>query len=173
MDAAGNLSTAETSSSWSIFKNCSDHLSAGSTSDGVYLVTLDGAGTTPTQVYCDMTRNGGGWMLALKTAEQGASWYVQTASVNEADCLDVSAVNNKDCSNINIYNFSDWTEMMGDNKTGGHTAIISKNAARSSLQDHLTGAELSDPNVTPFLSCLLYTSPSPRDGLLSRMPSSA
>ena len=25
----------------------------------------------------------------------------------------------------------------------------------------------------PFLSCLLYTSPSPRDGLLSRMPSSA
>ena len=25
----------------------------------------------------------------------------------------------------------------------------------------------------PFRSCLLYTSPSPRDGLLSRMPSSA
>ena len=25
----------------------------------------------------------------------------------------------------------------------------------------------------PFLICLLYTSPSPRDGLLSRMPSSA
>ena len=24
-----------------------------------------------------------------------------------------------------------------------------------------------------FISCLLYTSPSPRDGLLSRMPSSA
>ena len=29
-------------------------------------------------------------------------------------------------------------------------------------------------NVTPALhTCLLYTSPSPRDGLLSRMPSSA
>ena len=28
-------------------------------------------------------------------------------------------------------------------------------------------------NVTRFLTCLLYTSPSPRDGLLSRMPSSA
>ena len=25
----------------------------------------------------------------------------------------------------------------------------------------------------PFYTCLLYTSPSPRDGLLSRMPSSA
>ena len=36
-----------------------------------------------------------------------------------------------------------------------------------------------DPLVTPidlifhFFPCLLYTSPSPRDGLLSRMPSSA
>ena len=27
--------------------------------------------------------------------------------------------------------------------------------------------------VSDWLSCLLYTSPSPRDGLLSRMPSSA
>ena len=32
-----------------------------------------------------------------------------------------------------------------------------------------------NPTVTEllFLACLLYTSPSPRDGLLSRMPSSA
>ena len=28
-------------------------------------------------------------------------------------------------------------------------------------------------NITYHLICLLYTSPSPRDGLLSRMPSSA
>ena len=27
--------------------------------------------------------------------------------------------------------------------------------------------------INKFLPCLLYTSPSPRDGLLSRMPSSA
>ena len=27
--------------------------------------------------------------------------------------------------------------------------------------------------MMPLISCLLYTSPSPRDGLLSRMPSSA
>ena len=33
-----------------------------------------------------------------------------------------------------------------------------------------------DPNKYPsplYMACLLYTSPSPRDGLLSRMPSSA
>ena len=30
-----------------------------------------------------------------------------------------------------------------------------------------------DPNNIDYQDCLLYTSPSPRDGLLSRMPSSA
>ena len=29
------------------------------------------------------------------------------------------------------------------------------------------------PTINPYTICLLYTSPSPRDGLLSRMPSSA
>ena len=32
---------------------------------------------------------------------------------------------------------------------------------------------LEDPNAAASITCLLYTSPSPRDGLLSRMPSSA
>ena len=31
----------------------------------------------------------------------------------------------------------------------------------------------TDPLIYRFYDCLLYTSPSPRDGLLSRMPSSA
>ena len=34
-------------------------------------------------------------------------------------------------------------------------------------------AEYSHVEYTLFVTCLLYTSPSPRDGLLSRMPSSA
>ena len=34
---------------------------------------------------------------------------------------------------------------------------------------HICGKNATKPNGT----CLLYTSPSPRDGLLSRMPSSA
>ena len=34
-------------------------------------------------------------------------------------------------------------------------------------------AETPINNVSTAMSCLLYTSPSPRDGLLSRMPSSA
>ena len=35
------------------------------------------------------------------------------------------------------------------------------------------GSSFSAPLYTYFTTCLLYTSPSPRDGLLSRMPSSA
>ena len=36
-----------------------------------------------------------------------------------------------------------------------------------------SGAMLTDTEGVQYLDCLLYTSPSPRDGLLSRMPSSA
>ena len=34
-------------------------------------------------------------------------------------------------------------------------------------------AEITPASIDTFFYCLLYTSPSPRDGLLSRMPSSA
>ena len=37
----------------------------------------------------------------------------------------------------------------------------------------LAGARLREAGIDDFRICLLYTSPSPRDGLLSRMPSSA
>ena len=36
-----------------------------------------------------------------------------------------------------------------------------------------SGANLTGIASTDNITCLLYTSPSPRDGLLSRMPSSA
>ena len=42
--------------------------------------------------------------------------------------------------------------------------------SKSGLEDPLTKFLLE---LGPNIACLLYTSPSPRDGLLSRMPSSA
>ena len=45
-----------------------------------------------------------------------------------------------------------------------HTILLSKQS------DSL---DKNDPLNRLMMSCLLYTSPSPRDGLLSRMPSSA
>ena len=38
---------------------------------------------------------------------------------------------------------------------------------------HSENFDLEDETVKFFISCLLYTSPSPRDATLSRMPSSA
>ena len=47
---------------------------------------------------------------------------------------------------------------------GAHTALFGGG------QDHM---KLDNPISADLDTCLLYTSPSPRDGLLSRMPSSA
>src|SRR5680860_1581258 len=51
------------------------------------------------------------------------------------------------------------TELVDSLGVGGDTAITG---------DPVTGGEIDQHQI-----CLLYTSPSPRDGLLSRMPSSA
>ena len=49
------------------------------------------------------------------------------------------------------------------------------NVKSASLSAVATSGSYSDLTDTPeeYKFCLLYTSPSPRDGLLSRMPSSA
>mgnify|MGYP003302198326 CR=1 FL=1 len=46
----------------------------------------------------------------------------------------------------------------------------SENLYDSSL---ILPGDIIDPEIEDIKNCLLYTSPSPRDGLLSRMPSSA
>ena len=57
---------------------------------------------------------------------------------------------------------------------------MSAERVRTKVQHELTEqldateiAEAMSISVDPSVTCLLYTSPSPRDGLLSRMPSSA
>ena len=49
-------------------------------------------------------------------------------------------------------------------------AVLSSDVLKP-LEDELY--EKADIKVIGYAGCLLYTSPSPRDGLLSRMPSSA
>ena len=62
----------------------------------------------------------------------------------------------------------------GTEQSGPHLAL-GKHNARVKVLAGKTASELGDTLVAPVLAyvCLLYTSPSPRDGLLSRMPSSA
>ena len=44
---------------------------------------------------------------------------------------------------------------------------------RDNIGNHISGKNANYCELTGLYCCLLYTSPSPRDGLLSRMPSSA
>ena len=55
---------------------------------------------------------------------------------------------------------------------GGGEKSRERHLSRGKLLPRDRVAQLCDPN-TPFLDCLLYTSPSPRDLSTSRMPSSA
>ena len=43
--------------------SCDEYLLAGETTDGMYEITVDG---TKLNVYCDMTRDGGGWALGMR-----------------------------------------------------------------------------------------------------------
>ena len=59
-----------------------------------------------------------------------------------------------------------------DTRLRFHRTLNLKNP--TSLADKVTYVELhKQSSLASMCTCLLYTSPSPRDGLLSRMPSSA
>ena len=71
---------------------------------------------------------------------------------------------------------SRWVSSTVDQQDYVHLAAESAASAASRPRQPGPGtcaAASVDPPPTLFYVCLLYTSPSPRDGLLSRMPSSA
>ena len=60
----------------------------------------------------------------------------------------------------------------------GYATTIYQNGAVASSAGYIIDGQTTDAPILGvlngiFYNCLLYTSPSPRDGLLSRMPSSA
>ena len=76
----------------------------------------------------------------------------------------------------------EFTEFKIDNLTASNIIIesldnfiLAGNASNIDVFAEINGGfKMSDiVNNTELETCLLYTSPSPRDGLLSRMPSSA
>ena len=58
-------------------------------------------------------------------------------------------------------------------EAGKHIALANKETLVVAGDLVTKAAKEKGVNIYPVDSCLLYTSPSPRDGLLSRMPSSA
>ena len=55
----------------------------------------------------------------------------------------------------------------------GDVVTVKDGYARNFLLPQGKALRANKSNLERFENCLLYTSPSPRDGLLSRMPSSA
>ena len=67
-----------------------------------------------------------------------------------------------------------WRKRRPDDVYPGYPVVIGNfEKYLSCVKDFLSEARLEDITATQYEICLLYTSPSPRDGLLSRMPSSA
>ena len=62
------------------------------------------------------------------------------------------------------------TTLLPDGSPGGITVELAKKLAAESQRE---ARFVTWPTAGQVVDCLLYTSPSPRDGLLSRMPSSA
>ena len=86
-----------------------------------------------------------------------------------------------DCNNANVTHLQfDMDRFIADSNVSLHyvNLIVNDESSKSVEVDSLfdSGTQLSVINedlIKPLQCCLLYTSPSPRDGLLSRMPSSA
>ena len=55
----------------------------------------------------------------------------------------------------------------------GKMVVLMDDEDRENEGDLILAAEKVSPEAINFMACLLYTSPSPRDRVLSRMPSSA
>ena len=83
----------------------------GPVTDGVYWVDPNGAGSA-FQVYCDMTRHGGGWMLVAKLGEWASPTSDFTSDLNVTSLLNGNPPESNEYAHWNLARFNaferDW-----------------------------------------------------------------
>ena len=108
--------------------------------------------------------------------------YTQTEGGTNSRCIVVTSNVNSEVDEV-----ASWYQNLADDSRSEATVQIStgkfvegnmiavlcpSSEAQSDLRNYMTFFSTSG-DIHLHIGCLLYTSPSPRDGLLSRMPSSA
>ena len=100
----------------------------------------------------------------------GMSYYPQAVVLNGKVCIGGGKPTSQEPegAHVMIYDleYETWTTLPPYSHISFGMAVVNN-------QLLLIGGELQHPTVGKICTCLLYTSPSPRDATLSRMPSSA
>ena len=105
-----------------------------------------------------------GRQAGFASAEDGGGFLGLSAFTEDLAAGNLSRQRERDLLDVARLSGT-YQDIMEDYKPGTQEALADAKEVLASQKDNLTGAE--------HQTCLLYTSPSPRDGLLSRMPSSA
>ena len=100
--------------------------------------------------------------------------YKKKDYTNAAMYMDSLFVINPDYARMNILNGAESYDNIGEyEKCMNALRIANKANIDFCLSNGTSEWSTHIQSLDEFKNCLLYTSPSPRDGLLSRMPSSA
>ena len=115
-------------------------------------------------------------ILGMNSSAYAGAEFVVTNDEGEAKKLVEFKENNSDKTKVLV---KDKTALFEDAKAKDELNIIIKSDVQGSSEalkmaiNKFEHDEVQAKIILSDIGCLLYTSPSPRDGLLSRMPSSA
>ena len=129
-------------------------------------VALSGRRVDPLENTLELVRSikGSGIVVPVDVADSDAVLVAADkirAELKQIDILINSAGLNLPKRRYSEMKIGDWQKVIDANLNGAYNCIFA------------VLPEMRDRGAGLIINCLLYTSPSPRDGLLSRMPSSA